>query len=260
MRVPRLSVLAVVVVAASTLVDTARNAVGGIIPRWITVPIAPPGTPALPNALTVALVVDLTGASLFNVAGLRVGQEDVPGAAFYNSPQQQPYPHPSILFAPTTPDYYDTHVFTTDPYQAASVPGAYTRQGPALLGETGEVDVAWGATPNTGPAGGTGLPIAQITFLNVDLAAGLVLRPVRGEVRASDDPNTPVSLPPMPAPAAFIPEPTSAAAALIGVLLVARHRRAGGRAGSEAERRVGSHAAARRRNSGASAGSGRTIR
>lgn len=209
------SLSAVVVLGAA-----ASAASAGITPRWVDVTPAsyPAGVPA--GARSFSLVVDLSGASLFNVAGLRLDQTDLPGVTFYNDGfGSDTTPNPAFL--PVFPSLaFDTYVGTTAGFaQAPSVPGRYEGAGGAIVGQNGEVNVAWGATPSTGPAGGQGLEIARLTLVG-PLVAGET--PVRGEVRASDATGVAVPLPPLPV---AIPEPATLGLAAIGLGLVSLRRR-----------------------------------
>lgn len=199
--VKSLSALAVLGVAAS-----AANA--GISARWVTIQGAT-NQPA--GATTYSLVVDLTGSSLFNVAGL---QAILPaGSSYFNQVPFGTDTKPSAALIAVFPDLaFDTYVSTTNDAQAPAIPGRYVGPGAAIVGAGQEFNVAWGATPNTGPTGGTGLEIARLTVLGGGAPA------VNGEVRSSDDPNTAVAIPP-------IPEPATLGLAALGLGLVSLRRR-----------------------------------
>lgn len=189
-----------------------------IIPHWHVEPISAAAiqeNPALADATNVRLLVTLTGTSLFNVAGFDWDQHTYPGARFFNHPAGG---DTGPLWIPIYPALaYDTSVSTTNPAQAPSVPGGYLGPGPPNIGFNGDLNVAWGATPNTGPAGGVDLMIMNVTFLN---GGPLVLVDVTGEVRSGDAPNVITPLPPMPVPAGAVPEPAVALPlCLIGVAL-----------------------------------------
>jgi hypothetical protein len=190
------------------------SCIAAITPSWRVNPITPAAiqfNPVLANACSLSLVVSLTGESLFSVAGLRIDQVDLPGAQYF---QQVPFGSDTLpgWFDPNLfPDFpYDTHVFTTQSRfgQPPGVPGRYVGVGVALVGRDGVFNAAWGAMPATGPFGGTNLEIARITFLNAGPISQLTM-PVLGEVRSSDEPNVAIPIPPMPLPAAFVPEPAS---------------------------------------------------
>ena len=201
--VKSLSALAVLGVAAS-----AANA--GISARW---QIIGPGAANQPAGVTTySLVVDLTGSSLFNVAGL---QATLPAGSTYHQDALGSTTTPNPAFIALFPSLaYDTYVGTTAGFaQAPAVPGKYVGPGAAVVGEGQEFNVSWGATPNTGPTGGQGLEIARLSVLG-----GGVPNVVGGEVRSSDAPNTAVPIP-------AIPEPATLGLAAIGLGLVSLRRR-----------------------------------
>jgi hypothetical protein len=189
----------------------------GITPRWVVIGPGAPNQPA--GVTTLSLVVDLTGSSLFNVANLKLTLP--PGQTFYqNGVGSDTYPGPNLVtIFPALA--YDTYVSTTLGFaQAPAIPGRAFDPGPANVGNTPpgdnrDFDVAWGATPNTGPLNGTGLEIARISFFGV----GFPSYDPRSAVFSSDDPNTPVFIPDP------IPEPATALAAACGLGLVLMRRR-----------------------------------
>lgn len=194
-----------------------------IIPSWRINPIPiPPPSPDLANAFSVSLMVELTGGSLFNVAGLDLNEVfSRPYIDFYNqTPFGSDTPPNSGLF-PIFPDLaYDTYVGTTT-NQAPSVPGGNPQ--PASVGQDGKFRVAWGATPNTGGLGPR--EIARITIIDGGPAIGLTSVPITaGLVTDSLNPNTHVPLPPIPTPAAFVPEPGMLALIAPLVLILRRSR------------------------------------
>lgn len=211
------------IVVSAAVGLSASIAGAAITPRWVENPIAPAAIveePLLANARSFSLVVDLSGASLFNVAGLRLDQTDLPGVTLYNHPFGVDTP-PAAPFIPVFPALaYDTYVATTlGSLQAPSVPGKYEGPGAAVVGQNGEINVSWGATPASGPLGGTGLEIARITLLGIPPGFPIFVPNIRGEVRASDAPNVAVPLPPL------IPEPGSLALAAAGVAGATLRRR-----------------------------------
>lgn len=213
------SLSAVVVLGAAASAATA-----GITPSWRVNPIsaaAIAADPRLNGAISVSLLVNLSGASLFNVAGLIITQGDLPGAEFIQvdtlfGPNDFRPSAALIGFAPAVE--FDTYVHTTNDAQSPAIPGPYVATGAAVLRSSTSFDVAWGALPNTGPLNGQNLEIARLTFRNV--VPGFT--PVRGEVRAGDDPNTAVFLPPIPV---AVPEPTTLGLAALGLGLISLRRR-----------------------------------
>jgi hypothetical protein len=201
-------------VTALGLAATAANA--GISAAWVerTGPAQPAG------ARTFSLVVSLTGSSLFNVAGFKLDQTDLPGMEVVQVDTilgPNDFKPTAGLITLTPAVEFDTYVTNTDGTNP-SIPGKYIGTGAAELRSTTAFNVAWGATPNTGPAGGANLEIARISLRNV--LNGFT--PVQGEVRSSDDPNTAVPLPPIPV---AIPEPATLGLAAIGLGLVSLRRR-----------------------------------
>lgn len=133
--------------------------------------------------------------------------------------------HPRLPHPPAPKSYYDTNVFTTDPAQGAFIPGEDI-PGTGVATFSGlVVDPAWGALPPTGPLNGIGSEIARITFLSVDAGAGYYLRDIVGELRASDAPDTPNGMPPMPTPVRFIPESNVVFGGVALTLFPARRRK-----------------------------------
>jgi hypothetical protein len=205
-----------------------------ITPSWRVNPITPAAiqfNPSLANACSLSLVVSLTGESLFNVAGLKIDQTDLPGAQYFQHIFGDTWPTWPTFDPSQFPDLpYDTHVFTTQPQfsqppgQLAGVPGRYVGTGFALVGRDGEFNVAWGAMPATGPLGGTNLEIARITFLNAGAITELTM-PILGEVRSSDAPTIAVEIPPMPLPAAYVPEPVALSTLSAATIILWRRRK-----------------------------------
>lgn len=213
------SLSAVVVLGAAASAATA-----GITPSWRVNPIsaaAIAADPRLDGAISVSLLVDLSGASLFNVAGMTITQADLPGAEIIQvntlfGPNDFRPTAALIGFAPAVE--FDTYVHTTSATQNPAIPGPYTATGAAVLQSSTAFDVAWGATPGTGPLNGQGLEIARLTFRNV--VPGFT--PVRGEVRAEDATGVAVPLPPIPV---AVPEPTTLGLAALGLGLISLRRR-----------------------------------
>jgi hypothetical protein len=211
------------VTLASALVLAAATsaASAAIIPSWRINPISPAAitaNPQLANAMSVSLMVELTGGSLFNVGGLDLASV-LPGVTFFNQANfgSDTRPNPSLF--PLFPDVeFDSYVATTGS-QAPAVPGKLNGIGAADVGQSG-FNVAWGATPNTG---GTGLlEIARITMLGGTGSAGVSSIPLsNGLVADSLNPNVNVALPPIPNPF-VIPEPMSFALAGLGLLALRR--------------------------------------
>lgn len=229
------------VVAVLTGVSTAN---GAIIPSWRINTITPEQIAASGGQLTsasisVSLMVELTGNSLFNFAGL-----DLNGPAAGNASNIR-YFHRSGGGATDTdlPDLadvanspaeilnIDTRVSTAVRGEAASAPIRLNGSGAAQLGKDGltptsgsnrvgsNFNVAWSAIPNNG---GPGIfEIATITFASGVLPGLTPLGIGSGFVGDSLSPNSNVALPPIPVNLA-IPEPTSLAIAGLGLLALRR--------------------------------------
>lgn len=195
-----------------TLAAAASGADAAIIPSWRVNPIGPSAItvhPQLANALSVSLMVELTGGSLFNVAGLDLGSL-MPGMTFFNQPGFGLDSRPNSGLFPIFPDLeFDSYVATTTS-QAPAIPGKLNGTGAADVGQSG-FNVAWGATPNTG---GTGLlEIARITMLGGNSVVTTVPIPLaNGLIADSLNPNVNAALPPLPVPV-IIPEPLGFATA-----------------------------------------------
>jgi hypothetical protein len=159
------------------------------------------------------LVVDLTGTSLFNVANLLARLPA--GSTYYNNAfNGDSTPNPAIVAA--FPEAaYDTYVGTTLGFaQAPAVPGRAFEPGTANVGTqppgaNRDFDVAWGATPNSGPPLGTGLEIARLTVLGGGVPDVMDQSELPGggtsvsAVFSSDAPNDAVEIPEIPEPATF---------------------------------------------------------
>lgn len=200
-------------VVLATLLSGVSTADAAISSRWRRNPITPAAlaaNPQLATAVSVSLVVTLTGGSLFNAAGLSFSANDVEVNGFFNQPTfgSDRAPNPGLF--PFAPDLeFDTYVTTTDGSLAA-IPGRFTGSGSALVGTadaTGpqQMNVEWGATPNSGPTGGVDLEIARITYFGTSHYSGDFLVPINGVVIDSLNPNTFVPVPPFPN--IRIPEP-----------------------------------------------------
>lgn len=217
------SLSAVVVIGAA-----ASAASAAIIPSWRINPIssaAVTANPSLAGAVSVSLLVELTGGSLFNVAGLDLDPLFAgPGYApnYFNSGFGTDNSPPNPALVGLFPDLaFDSFVATTSA-QGASIAGRLNGVGSAQVGQGG-FNVAWGAAPNTG---GTGVfEVARITWLaSSGVVAGgstpVPLTPTaRGRVSA--EAGGPVALPPIPV---SIPEPTMGIA-LAGLGLLALRRK-----------------------------------
>lgn len=186
-----------------------------VIPSWRENPLSAAAfavNPILGGSYSVSLMVELSGGSTFNVAGLDL-TDTLPGAGYFNPWNFDPYP-PNLDWFPFPPSLYpdllyDTYVKTTVGQPGVpAVPGRFRGPGVPLVGNGG-FNVAWGAIPNTG---GEGLfEIARITVMGVG-GQPIVLTPVDGALVDAAGLRTP--LPPMPFP---VPEP--AAAGLVGLVV-----------------------------------------
>jgi hypothetical protein len=213
--------------AAVVLGAAASAATAAIVPTWRVNNIPTAATNADPNlngAISVSLMVTLSGGSQYNVSGLNINQSTFGGAPFtvYNTPGAQfgsdNAPNPAF-FAIFPQVEYDTYVTTTNGAagSSAAIPGTYSgAPGPAVFGPD-RVDVAWGATPNTG-SNGT-FEIARVTLKGPFIPGST---PVSGEVRDSLNPNTAVPVPAFPF---AIPEPTTLGLAALGLGLMGLRRR-----------------------------------
>lgn len=203
--------------AVAVLGAAASAASAAIIPSWrvnTITPAAITANPALANAKSVSLMVELTGGSLFNVAGLDLASL-LPGVTYFNQAGFGSDTRPNSGLFPIFPDLeFDSYVATTTA-QAPAVPGKLNGTGAADVGGTG-FNVAWGATPNTG---GTGLlEIARITMFGAE--DGTTAIPLsNGLVADSLNPNANIAIPPIPV---AIPEPMSFALAGLGLLALRR--------------------------------------
>jgi hypothetical protein len=220
------SLSAVVVLGAA--VSTAS---AGISASWRQNNI-PGSIAALNGYVSYSLVVNLSGNSLFNVAGLRINPSDLPGVEYYHDAfgaAGQNAPGLSALFPSFPALEFDTYVSAAGG-GSTLVPGRYEDPGAAQIGNAtspdpsiaaapGQVNIAWGGA-NSGTLGAQGLEIARLTFRAPGLTSGFTN--VRGEVRASDDLNTAVPLPPLPV---AIPEPATLGLAALGLGLVSLRRR-----------------------------------
>lgn len=206
----RLILAAAVVATSPTL--------AGITPSWRINPITPGAIalePRLIGALSLSLMVELDGGSLFNFGGLDLNQQ-LPGARYFQHPSGTTAQPPPLWLPPDVG--FDTYVSTTNPDQWAAVPGPLNGVGAAQIGDVG-FNIAWGATPNTGGVGPR--EIARITFLasnGFSVAApgqGVTLPLDQGLVADSINPNTLIALPPLPI---VVPEP--AAVLSVGALML----------------------------------------
>jgi hypothetical protein len=219
--VKSLSAVAVLGIAASSVS-------AAITPRWVQNEV--PGTvlalPTVPDDLqSWSLVVDLTGASLYNVSNLKA---TLPvGGTYYNHAAGGNV-KPNPVFVQLFPDLaFDTYVHTTTDGgpggQDPVLPGRAFEPGSPIVGTGRDVDVAWGATPNTGPAGGTGLEIARLSWSGSGVPVvhdGVVTSPANqvSAVFDSVNPNVGVPIP-------QLPEPTALGLAALGLGLVGLRRR-----------------------------------
>jgi hypothetical protein len=221
------------VVAALTIASSFAR--GAVTPRWVRNPIAPHvlALPPFPDdAQSWSLVVDLSGSSLFSEAKLQATLP--PAGAYYNHAGGTNFRYFSLLGMTLFPDLaFDTYVATTtsgrsigsDPDNPDPVlAGGAFDAGPAIVGSGQQFDATWVATPNTGPAGGTGLEIARLTWSGggVPIISDGVLNPDGpnpnriSKVFSSDDPNNGVPIPQIPEPASL------AMLALVGGFMLGR--------------------------------------
>lgn len=198
----------------------ASTASAAIVPFWRVNPITPAAlaaSPQLANAISVSLMVELTGGSLFNVAGLDLsGIPLLSGVQYYNHFLGADTIPTNALF-PIFPDLeFDSYVATTAAYsQQPSIPGRLNGTGAAQVGTDGQYNVAWGATPNTGGTGS--IEIARVTMLGFFPQISIPIPITNGLVADGLNPNVNVPLPPLP-----LPEPMSFAIAGLGVLALRR--------------------------------------
>jgi hypothetical protein len=185
-------------------------------------PITSPTMPA--GAQSYSLMVEfLTPGELFNTASLKMTLPA--GSSFYNNLfGSDTTPNPALVAA--FPDLaYDTYVATTAGFaQAPSIPGRAGDPGAAIVGQGQNFDVSWGATPNTG---GTGeLEIARFTwtggpgFPNQDVPLSRIF--------LSSDPNAFGFVNFLAGSGVIVPEPASAAAVAMPLIVTfaqRRHRR-----------------------------------
>jgi hypothetical protein len=171
-------------------------------------------------------LVELTGGSLFNVAGLNLDDGvtgALPGARFYQNlhpgcsdiaaPMQiGPQPLPPAAVA----DTYVRGPATDVPVTAFGPIGNFNLQVSSGFNAIGErFNVSWGSTPNSG---GNGIfEIAHMTIVNAQPGFTPITLQF-GRVRDSINPNVDVSIPPIPV---TIPEPAS----YLVLCTIALHRR-----------------------------------
>ncbi|MDW8261790.1 MAG: hypothetical protein RMJ35_04625 [Phycisphaerales bacterium] len=234
------SLTAVAVIGAAA---SAANA--AIIPFWRVNPIpssaiANSGGLLTANSISVSLMVELTGNSLFNVAGLDLtsninGDPVLPGAVFFQrsgggASNTQPPSQDDIDNSPGGVLAFDTYVCTADPALAAAVPGRLNGTGAGQIGSptlqtTGanrtalDFNVAWGSLPNTGSPGI--FEIARITFASGVFPGSTPIPFAKGRVSENTNPTQFVAFPPIPV---AIPEPT-VGFALAGLGLLAMRRK-----------------------------------
>jgi hypothetical protein len=185
-------IIAIVASAASL----SPRALGVIEPRWVQVGPGAPNQPA--GVTTYSLVVDLSNTSLFNVAIMLATLPE--GNEYFNHPIGSFHPPYPEWFAPPGGDpsvAYDTYVATTHGFaQPPSIPGRAFEPGAAIVGVGRLFDVAWGATPNSGPPLGQGLEIARLSVIG----GGIPVVDERSAVFSSDAPNVIIPIPPLPEP------------------------------------------------------------
>lgn len=199
-----------------------------IIPSWRINPISAQAVAdsggVLANAISVSLVVELTGGSLFNVAGLFLddgAQGPLRGAVYYQN---------LLGFETAPPQFsvdqslaFDTYIDNRSQGQPPPLPpgsfvGNHNLQVlfPPNSAQGERFSVAWGATPNDNRT-----ELARLTFLNATI--GNTPIPLEfGLVSDSLNPNTNVALPPIPV---VVPEPTIGTVATVGWTLIAARRR-----------------------------------
>jgi hypothetical protein len=209
----------------SLAVLLSSSAEAALTAKWRRNPITPAAlaaNPQLATAVSVSLVVTLTGDSLFNVAGMKFTANDVEVNGFFNQVPFGSDHKPNAALVAAFPDLeFDTYVATTTD-QIATVPGRYVGTGAALVSAPNEINVAWGATPNTGPLGGVDLEVARVTYFGIAQYSGDFTVAIEGAIRDSVNPNTDIPIPRFPN--FQIPEPSCAAAVLVAAPLVGRRR------------------------------------
>lgn len=215
------SMRTIAVAFTTCLVAGPAGALANIIPSWRvnTIPLAA-SLQLPPGAISLSLVVELTGGSLFNTAGLDLSTL-FPSVEYYNDPFGQDLGRPIVGIIPNPPETaFDTYVcVSTDPNTLAVNGGRLNGAGAGVVGFNGELNIIWSAAPNTG---GTGLlEIARLTMTDVVLGSTEI--PVEyGFVRDNLNPSVNVPLPPIPV--AAVPEPALAGATICGIALCRRRR------------------------------------
>lgn len=226
---PRTLCCCLVVATLLTAVSTADAAISSRWRRNAITPAAIAARPQLAGAVSVSLVVTLTGGSLFNGAALSFSAKDVEVNGFFNQSPFGSDAAPSPALFSLFPDLeFDTYVSTTDG-QTPAIFGRLTGSGPALLGTTAgpfgpqEMNVAWAATPNTGPTGGVDLEIARVTYFATSFYTTEFTVPVSGYVYDSINPNTNIFVPPFPN--FQVPEPNCCGLIAASLLMCRRLKR-----------------------------------
>jgi hypothetical protein len=199
-------------------------ATAAILPSWRVNNIptaATTGDPLLNGAVSVSLLITLSGGSQFNVAGVNINQGTFAGPfSVYNIDTGELGNFPPIPDFHIFPHWeFDTYVTTTNGASGAHPILTGTASGlPGAVFGPDRFDVAWDAAPNTGSDGT--FEIARITLLGA-FAPGST--PIAGEVRDSLNPNTAVPLPNLPF---VIPEPGTLTISLcMGGIAVSCRRR-----------------------------------
>jgi hypothetical protein len=190
-----------------------------IVPSWRVSPIHPVAHNAdtnLVGAVSVSLMVSLSGGSKFSLASLRFDQSTFGGPfTVYNTPAAQfGSDHaPSPAFIPIFPQVeFDSYITTP---LGAGGPAAFTVNAPIIGPDRFEVE--WGASP---PAGVDGTyEIARLTLRGPFVFGST---PLVGAVRDDLNPGLAIPVPNFPF---AIPEPVSFGLIAVMILCTGARRR-----------------------------------